>query len=182
MCFDCRPLCGYSIVCCTELLTNELLVVELSVPLKLLGLLFFGFQTVGRFYTVLMTRLMPSVSHHLPFLSHFVSALPKFPFTPLFLSLSSKFTISLPIFVSFLCLPIAVHMLRVQLAIIWHLRLSMHRFWYRLYILIAAVRSTQPFALQTHTYTQPFEGPFSGTTRVSRCQKRTSGLYGAGED
>jgi len=25
-------------------------------------------------------------------------------------------------------------------------------------------------------------GPFSGTTRVSRCQKRTSGLYGARED
>ena len=24
---------------------------------------------------------------------------------------------------------------------------------------------------------QPFYGPFSGTTRVSRCQKRTSGLY-----
>ena len=26
---------------------------------------------------------------------------------------------------------------------------------------------------------QPFYGPFSGTPRVSRCQKRTSGLYGA---
>jgi len=26
---------------------------------------------------------------------------------------------------------------------------------------------------------QPFYGPFSGTTRVSWCQKRTSGLYGA---
>ena len=34
----------------------------------------------------------------------------------------------------------------------------------------------------THTHTQPFCGPFSGTTRVSRCQKRTSGLYGARED
>ena len=34
----------------------------------------------------------------------------------------------------------------------------------------------------THTHTpQPFYGPFSGTTRVSRCQKRTSGLYGARE-
>jgi len=33
----------------------------------------------------------------------------------------------------------------------------------------------------THTHTQPFYGPFSGTTRVSRCQKRTSGLDGAGE-
>jgi len=29
---------------------------------------------------------------------------------------------------------------------------------------------------------QPFYDPFSGTTRVSRCQTRTSGLYGAGED
>jgi len=29
------------------------------------------------------------------------------------------------------------------------------------------------------TTPQPFYGPFSGTTRVSRCQKRTSGLYGA---
>jgi len=29
---------------------------------------------------------------------------------------------------------------------------------------------------------QPFYGPFSGTTRVSWCQKRTSGLYGARED
>jgi len=33
----------------------------------------------------------------------------------------------------------------------------------------------------THTHTQPFYGPISGTTRVSRCQKRTSGLYGARE-
>jgi len=34
-----------------------------------------------------------------------------------------------------------------------------------------------------HTTTpQPFYGPFSGTTWVSRCQKRTSGLYGARED
>jgi len=29
---------------------------------------------------------------------------------------------------------------------------------------------------------QPFHGHFSGTTRVSRCQKRTSGLYGARKD
>jgi len=29
---------------------------------------------------------------------------------------------------------------------------------------------------------QPFYGPFSRTTRVSRCQKSTSGLYGARED
>jgi len=34
----------------------------------------------------------------------------------------------------------------------------------------------------THTYTQLFYGPFSGTTRVSQCQKRTSGLYGSRED
>jgi len=33
----------------------------------------------------------------------------------------------------------------------------------------------------THTYT-PVLRPFSGTTRVSRWQKRTSGLYGARED
>ena len=32
------------------------------------------------------------------------------------------------------------------------------------------------------TTPQPFYGPFSGTTQVSRCQKRTSGLYGARED
>jgi len=29
---------------------------------------------------------------------------------------------------------------------------------------------------------QPFYGPFSGTTRVSWCQKKTSGLSGARED
>jgi len=29
---------------------------------------------------------------------------------------------------------------------------------------------------------QPFYGPFSGTTRVSRRQKKTSGLYGARAD
>jgi len=33
-----------------------------------------------------------------------------------------------------------------------------------------------------HTHTKPLYGPFSGTTWVSRCQKRTSGLYGARED
>jgi len=38
-------------------------------------------------------------------------------------------------------------------------------------------------AVPRHTHTQPFYGPFTGTTRVSsRCQKRTSGLYGARED
>ena len=35
---------------------------------------------------------------------------------------------------------------------------------------------------QSLTPPQPFYDPFSGTTRVSRCQKRTSGLYGARED
>jgi len=29
---------------------------------------------------------------------------------------------------------------------------------------------------------QPFYGPFSKIIRVSRCQKRTSGLYGSRED
>jgi len=32
-----------------------------------------------------------------------------------------------------------------------------------------------------HTTPQPFYGPFSGTTQVSRCQKITSDLYGARE-
>jgi len=34
----------------------------------------------------------------------------------------------------------------------------------------------------TTTPSQPFYGPFSVTTRVSLCQKTTSGLYGARED
>jgi len=34
----------------------------------------------------------------------------------------------------------------------------------------------------TTTTPQPLYGPFSGTTQVSRCQKRTSGLCGARED
>jgi len=34
----------------------------------------------------------------------------------------------------------------------------------------------------TTTTPQPFYGHFSRTTWVSRCQKRTSGLYGARED
>jgi len=33
-----------------------------------------------------------------------------------------------------------------------------------------------------HTIPQLFYGPFSGTTRVSQCQKRTFGLHGARED
>jgi len=35
--------------------------------------------------------------------------------------------------------------------------------------------------LNTPPPPQPFYGPFSGTTRVSQCQQRTSGLYGAGK-
>jgi len=35
---------------------------------------------------------------------------------------------------------------------------------------------------QLHHTTPQFYSPFSRTTRVSRCQKRTSGLYGARED
>jgi len=31
-------------------------------------------------------------------------------------------------------------------------------------------------------HTSTVSRPFSGTTRVSQCQKRTSGLYGARED
>jgi len=38
------------------------------------------------------------------------------------------------------------------------------------------------FAEKDFSQPQPFYGPFSGTTWVSRCQKRTSGLYGARED
>jgi len=32
------------------------------------------------------------------------------------------------------------------------------------------------------THTQPSYGPFSGTTRMSWCQKKSYGLYGARED
>ena len=41
--------------------------------------------------------------------------------------------------------------------------------------------STLP-VLQVPPPPQPFYGPFSGTTRVSWCQKTTSGIYGARED
>jgi len=33
--------------------------------------------------------------------------------------------------------------------------------------------------LALHTTATTVYGPFSGTTQVSQCQKRTSGLYGA---
>jgi len=42
--------------------------------------------------------------------------------------------------------------------------------------------SDEPLQQPTTTTPQPFYGPFSGTTQVSWCQKRTSGLYGARED
>jgi len=41
---------------------------------------------------------------------------------------------------------------------------------------------TAKLIYQSHTHIQPFYSPFAGTTRVSRCQKRTSGLYRARED
>jgi len=44
------------------------------------------------------------------------------------------------------------------------------------------VHYVKPFVKALHAIPQPFYGHFSGTTRVSRCQKRTSGLYGARED
>jgi len=34
----------------------------------------------------------------------------------------------------------------------------------------------------THTHTHTFYGPFSGTTRVSRCQQKSFGICGARED
>jgi len=42
--------------------------------------------------------------------------------------------------------------------------------------------TADPCNYSHHTTPQPFYGPCSGTTRVSRCQKRTSGLYGARGD
>jgi len=41
------------------------------------------------------------------------------------------------------------------------------------------VNKTEHERQETHTHIQTFYDPFSGTTRVSQCQKRTSGLYGA---
>jgi len=57
---------------------------------------------------------------------------------------------------------------------------------HELVLLIAGIQGRQPAGDVSHKPTttppQPFYGPFSGTTRVSRCQKRTSGLYGARGD
>jgi len=48
---------------------------------------------------------------------------------------------------------------------------------------IVSVFSSNAHNMMLKTTTpQPFYGPFSGTTWVSQCQKRTSGLYGARED
>jgi len=43
-------------------------------------------------------------------------------------------------------------------------------------VIICATATTPPPPPQL------FYGPFSGTTRVSQCQARTSGLYGAREE
>jgi len=47
-----------------------------------------------------------------------------------------------------------------------------------------SVQQFQRYFIPHHTTPppQPFYGPFSRTTRVSRCQMRTSGIYGARED
>jgi len=59
----------------------------------------------------------------------------------------------------------------------------------RLNCLVASVftrENAEYFPLNTLSREQQqrqlFYGPFSGATEVSRCQKRTSGLYGAWED
>jgi len=46
----------------------------------------------------------------------------------------------------------------------------------------SAMQSNHFNSLLYTTSPQPFYGPFSGTTQVSRCQKRTSALYGARGD
>ena len=51
-----------------------------------------------------------------------------------------------------------------------------------LFYLLIGLGDREGIHTHTHTHTQPFYSPFSGTTRVSRCQKRTSGLYGARGD
>jgi len=46
----------------------------------------------------------------------------------------------------------------------------------------ARERERESESINHHPPPQPFYGPSSGTTRVSLCQTRTSGLYGARED
>jgi len=50
------------------------------------------------------------------------------------------------------------------------------------YIPVAGLNAEHLAILPHHTTPQPFYGPFSRTILVSRCQKKTSGLYGARED
>jgi len=51
-----------------------------------------------------------------------------------------------------------------------------------LLIMLCLLVNHKTLSLIYITTPQPFYGPFSGTTRVSRCQKRTSQLYGERED
>jgi len=46
----------------------------------------------------------------------------------------------------------------------------------------ASLTKNTQHKINTTTTPQPFYGPFSETTRVSQCQKRTSGLYDARDD
>jgi len=47
---------------------------------------------------------------------------------------------------------------------------------------VLAVSHGHSISVKARTHAQPFYGPFSETTRVSQCQKKSSGLYGARED
>ena len=47
---------------------------------------------------------------------------------------------------------------------------------------ICTISCTNTYTTLYHTTPQLFYCPFSGNTRVSQCQNRTSGLYGARED
>ena len=49
-------------------------------------------------------------------------------------------------------------------------------------IIIVIIFTTTATQQLTTTTPQPFYGPFSATTQVSRCQKRTCELYGARDD
>jgi len=60
---------------------------------------------------------------------------------------------------------------------------SAHEIQLMLTTVCAFINSTSIYLMTYHhTTTTTVYGRFSGTTRVSRCQKRTSGLYGARED
>jgi len=47
---------------------------------------------------------------------------------------------------------------------------------------VKAVKALSTVLKEACIKPQPLYGPFSGTTRVSRFKKRTSGLYGARKD